>query len=205
MEQKIDYEKYIKALQARRFLPAFYKTAAEAKEAALSLMKGKSVGIGGSVTVRELGLYEALQEQGGSVYWHWAAPVGEKAAVRDKALQAQAYLCSANAVTEDGKLLYIDGTGNRLAGLIYGPAEAVVIVGKNKLTGSVEEGVERTKRECCPKNARRLGMDTPCARTGQCLDCRGAARMCNVTAVLEAPTRRVAAFHVLLVDEELGL
>ena len=202
---EIDYSALTKALSARRFLPQVFDTAAEAKAAALSIVGGRSVGIGGSATVREMQLAEALQANGSDVYWHWLVAKEAKQAARDKALTADVYMCSANALTTDGRLVNIDGTGNRAAGLIYGPHEVVVIVGRNKIVGSLDEAIERIKRDACPRNAQRLGLDTPCAKTGQCHDCRTTARMCNVTFILEAPTRPVKAFHVLLVKEDLGL
>ena len=202
---EIDYNALIKALSSRRFLPEVFDTAEEAKAAALRIIGSRSVGIGGSATVRDMKLAEALQENGNEVYWHWLVAKEAKQAARDKALNADVYMCSSNALTADGQLVNIDGTGNRAAGLIYGPHEVIVIVGKNKLVGSLDEAVERIKRDACPTNARRLGLDTPCARTGQCYDCRTAARMCNVTFILEAPTRPVKAFHVLIVKEDLGL
>ena len=202
---EIDYNALKKALSARRFLPEVYDTAAEAKAAALRIIGSKSVGIGGSATVRDMGLAEALQANGNQVYWHWLAAKEAKQAARDKALGADVYMCSSNALTTDGRLVNIDGTGNRAAGLIYGPHEVIVILGKNKIVGGLDEAIARIKRDACPTNARRLGLDTPCARTGQCHDCRTAARMCNVTFILEAPTRPVNAFHVLIVKEDLGL
>ena len=203
--ENIDYEALVKALKSRRFLPEVFDTAQEAKAAALKIIGSKSVGIGGSATVRDLGLAEALQANGNDVYWHWLAAKEAKQAARDKALAADVYMCSSNALTADGRLVNIDGTGNRAAGLIYGPHEVVVILGKNKIAGSLDEAIERIKRDACPQNARRLGLDTPCAKTGQCYDCRTEARMCNVTFILEAPTRPVKAFHVLIVKEDLGL
>lgn len=202
---EINYEALTKALCARRFLPRVYDTAEEAKAAALEIIGHKSVGIGGSATVRDMGLAQALQANGNEVYWHWLVAKEAKQAARDKALMADVYMCSANALTTDGRLVNIDGTGNRAAGLIYGPHEIIVIVGKNKIVGTLDEAIERIKRDTCPGNARRLGLDTPCAKTDQCHDCRTAARMCNVTFILEAPTRPVKAFHVLLVKEDLGL
>ena len=201
----IDYEALAKALKARRFLPEVYDTAEEAKAAALAIIGTKSVGIGGSATVRDMKLAEALQENGNQVFWHWLVAKEAKQAARDKALTADVYMCSSNALTTDGRLVNIDGTGNRAAGLIYGPHEVVVIVGRNKIVSGLDEAIERIKRDTCPQNARRLGLDTPCAKTGQCHDCRTAARMCNVTFILEAPTRPVKAFHVLIVKEDLGL
>ncbi len=203
--ENIDYEALVKALKSRRFLPEVFDTAQEAKAAALKIIGSKSVGIGGSATVRDLGLAETLQANGNEVYWHWLAAKEAKQAARDKALAADVYMCSSNALTADGRLVNIDGTGNRAAGLIYGPHEVVVILGKNKIAGSLDEAIERIKRDACPQNARRLGLDTPCAKTGQCYDCRTEARMCNVTFILEAPTRPVNAFHVLIVKEDLGL
>ena len=203
--ENIDYEALVKALKSRRFLPEVFDTAQEAKAAALKIIGSKSVGIGGSATVRDLGLAETLQANGNEVYWHWLAAKEAKQAARDKALTADVYMCSSNALTADGRLVNIDGTGNRAAGLIYGPHEVVVVLGKNKIAGSLDEAIERIKRDACPQNARRLGLDTPCAKTGQCYDCRTEARMCNVTFILEAPTRPVNAFHVLIVKEDLGL
>lgn len=201
----IDYEALKKALKDRRFLPQVFDTAAEAKAAALAIIGSKSVGIGGSATVRDMGLAQALQAQGNEVYWHWLVAKEAKQAARDKALTADVYLSSTNALITDGRLVNIDGTGNRAAGLIYGPHEVVVIVGKNKIVGSLDEAIERIKRCACPTNARRLGLDTPCAKADKCYDCHTTARMCNVTFILEAPTRPVKTFHVLVVKEALGL
>ena len=203
--ENIDYEALAKALKGRRFLPEVFDTAEEAKAAALRIIGARSVGIGGSATVRDMGLAEALQSNGNQVYWHWLAAKAAKQAARDQALNADVYMCSTNALTMDGRLVNIDGTGNRAAGLIYGPHEVVVIVGKNKIVTGLDEAMARIKRDACPTNARRLGLDTPCAKVNECHDCRTAARMCNVTFILEAPTRPVKAFHVLIVKEDLGL
>lgn len=205
MADIIDYTALSKALSSRRFLPEIYATAEEAKAAALRIIGGKSVGIGGSATVRDMKLAEALQANGNEVSWHWLAAKEAKKAARDKALKEDVYLCSTNALTTDGRLVNIDGTGNRAAGMIYGPYEVIVIAGRNKIVGSLDEAVERIKRYACPPNARRQHFDTPCARTGQCHDCRISDRMCNVTFILEAPTKPVKAFHVLVVKEDLGL
>ena len=202
---EIDYDALVHSLSSRRFLPQVFDTAQEAKTAAIAIIGNKSVGIGGSATVRDMKLAEALQANGNAVYWHWLVAKEAKQAARDKALTADVYMCSTNALTTDGRLVNIDGTGNRAAGLIYGPHEVVVILGKNKIVSGLDEAIERIKRAACPTNARRLGLDTPCAKTDKCYDCRTTARMCNVTFILEAPTRPVKAFHVLIVKEDLGL
>ena len=140
---EIDYNALTHALSSRRFLPEVFDTAAEAKAAALRIIGSKSVGIGGSATVRDMGLAEALQANGNQVYWHWLAAKEAKQAARDKALTADVYMCSTNALTTDGRLVNIDGTGNRAAGLIYGPHEVIVILGKNKIVGGLDEAIDR--------------------------------------------------------------
>ena len=129
---EIDYTALTHALLTRRFLPQVFDTAAEAKAAALQIIGDKSVGIGGSATVRDMGLAEALQANGNQVYCHWPVAKEAKQAARDKALTADVYLSSTNALITDGRLVNIDGTGNRAAGLIYGPHEVIVIAGKTR-------------------------------------------------------------------------
>ncbi len=194
----------VQNLNKRRFLARRLSTAAEAKSEMLSIIGAKSVGIGGSNSVNGTGIYDTLKEQGNVVYCHTFVPQAEKQAARKAAMGADVYLCSANAVTENGLIVNIDGTGNRVAATIFGPETVILLVGKNKLVKSVEEGIARTKRDCCPKNARRIQVATPCAATGECADCSGEARMCNVTIIHEYPTRHTKSFYVFLVDEELG-
>ena len=200
----MDIQTVAKNLQKRRFLAETFETAADAVARLLEIAGTGSVGVSGSASVKEAGAFEALAAHGNAVYCHTFVPQAEKAAMRHAAIAADVYLCSANAVTEDGVIVNIDGTGNRVAATLYGPETVVMLVGKNKLVPSVEAGILRTKRECCPKNARRLGVATPCAATGACADCVTPARMCNATVLLEYPTRNVKAFYVLLVNEQLG-
>ncbi len=200
----MDMDTVVQNLNKRRFISKRFATAAQAKAEMLSIIGEKSVGIGGSNSVNSLGMYDTLKEQGNAVYCHTFVPKEEKEAMRQAAMGADVYLCSANAVTQSGCILNIDGTGNRVAATIFGPKTVIMLVGKNKLVNSIEEGIARIKRDCCPQNARRIQVDTPCAATGKCTDCSGEGRMCNATIVHEYPTRHVEAFYVLLVDEELG-
>ena len=202
----MEYDELLKNLKGRGFLPQLLPDAAAARDAALAIIGSRSVGFGGSATVRDIGLYEALAERGNALYWHWHAPAEDRIATERLAQAAEVFVSSSNAVLTDGRIVNIDGTGNRVAGLIFGPPVVIVIVGKNKIVdGGLDEAVERIRRDCCPDNARRLGLNTPCARTGRCADCRTRARMCNVVAIHEYPTRVAEAFHVLLVDQPLGL
>ena len=102
--------------------------------------------------------------------------------------------------------MLVDGIGNRVGAICDGPEEVYFVISHSKVVdGGINTAVARIKKTACPQNTRRLGIDTPCARTGRCADCRTRARMCNAVTVHEYPTRVVEAFHVLLVDEPLGL
>ena len=179
-------------------------TSAEAAAIVMGLIPaGASVGIGGSVTIREMGLYDDLKAQGHPVYWHWMNDV-PKPDVFALAAQADVYLASSNAITADGCLVNIDGTGNRVGAMIAGPKEVIIVAGANKLVnGGVPQAIARIKTVACPLNARRLGLDTPCAREGKCDVANCTRSMCNVTSVIERPVGG-HKITVVLVDEEAG-
>lgn len=194
-----------KALEKNGFQVQVLQTAQEAKSAALELIGSGSVGIGGSMTIQELGLYETLLEQGNPVYWHWKAkPEDSIPAIFRAANTADTYLCSSNAILEGGALLNIDGNGNRVASMFWGPKQLIFIAGVNKLAGDFEDALARIKREACPPNAKRLGLSTPCGVIGKCTDCSHPKRMCNITMLLERPGGLLKNTHVLLVNEKLG-
>ena len=124
--------------------------------------------------------------------------------IRDHQLQMDLFLLSANAMTEDGVIVNIDGTGNRVAASIYGPKRVVYVVGRNKLVaGGVLEAIARAKKCACPPNCRRLAKKTPCAELGVCADCDSADRICKVTAIFDRCPSRTST-KVILVDETLG-
>lgn len=193
------------ALERRGFTVHHAASREAAADLVLSLIpQGASVGIGGSVTIRELGIADRLMARGDSFpHWHWldAEP---KADIFPNAAKADIYLTSANAVTADGQLVNIDGTGNRIAAMIHGPRTVISVVGVNKLVdGGYPQALARIKRDACPPNARRLNMDTPCARTGKCDIAACDHGFCNVIAIQEHPTGR-RPFIVVLVDKPLG-
>lgn len=189
------------ALQKHGFTVHCAESGAEAAAYVLSLVQpGMSVGVGGSMTIRELGLADAIRDLGCAVHWHW---LEEGPAAFTPAREADLYLCSANAVTTDGLIVNIDGTGNRVAAMIHGPKQVVAVVGVNKLVeGGIQQAIARIKREACPQNARRLKLNTPCA-SGRCNPEKCEGGFCNVLTVLEHPTGK-RPFHVILVNEELG-
>lgn len=183
-------ERVAAALRRRGFDAVCCATRAEATAHVMKLAEGAAtVGQGGSVTLKELGLPEAL------------AAVG-KAPVRKA--DVDLFLLSANALTEDGRLVNIDGNGNRVAASINGPRQVCYVVGRNKIVaGGVDDAIARIKRCACPPNCRRLGKKTPCAATGVCADCDSPDRICKVTVVFDRKPTGVAC-EVVLVDEDLG-
>ena len=192
-----------KALEKRGYEVETAATKAQAAQMLLQELQGeKSIGIGGSVTIQQLEVVDELKKEGKTVFWHWL-PAEPGVDARKAAMTADVYLASANAVTEDGKLLFIDGTGNRTAAIVYGPKRVVLVIGRNKLVMDEASGYQRIRTEACPLNAKRLGLQTPCALTGKCTDCASAQRMCNVFLTLQ---RRPGGHPVkiLLVDEDMG-
>lgn len=196
-----DLQAMAQILRRRRFQCTVFETAQQAKEAALELIPCEArVGFGGSVTVQNMKLYEDMAARGQQVYWHWQVEKEQMDTARKQAMDADWYLCSANALTERGDIVNTDGSGNRVASMFYGPKNVLFIIGKNKLVEDYEAAVQRIQTVAAPLNAKRLGTKTPCAITGQCGEC---FKMCHITGVLHAPTSG-RTMHVFLVNEDLG-
>jgi len=190
-------------LQKKGFRATCCETGAEAREILLSEINDEeSIGIGGSVTIREMDLLDALAGKKCAVYWHWL-PTENAVDTRKRAVNADVYLCSTNAVTEAGELVNIDGTGNRVAAMFYGPGRNIFVIGKNKIASDYEAAMKRIKEVACPKNAVRLSLDTPCAKTGKCNDCSSSSRMCSVTTIISNPPSG-RDMHIILVNEDMG-
>lgn len=191
-------------LRRRGFEAVALDTAQQAADYVLGAVpEGADVAVGGSMTVKQLGLHERLRQAGHSVLWHWEAPPQERPELLHRAMRCPVYLCSANALTLDGLLVQIDGNGNRVAAMCYGPRRVFVIVGRNKLVqGGYQDAVRRIRQVACPQNARRQGLDTPCA-SGKCNAALCKHSMCSVIAAFErAPM--AAKTTVVLVGEALG-
>lgn len=168
-----------------------------------NIKEGATVGIGGSMTVKSLGIPEKLIDKGNKVYFHWleSTPEGMDEA-RKHASQADVYLASTNAVTEAGQLVNIDGTGNRVATMIFGPKKVYIICGVNKIAKNLDAAIQRIKDNTY-KNARRLKLETPCAYTEKCSDCRSPQRMCNITTIIDRKPNNTD-LEVIIVGQELG-
>lgn len=199
-------ERTARNLNAMGFHARVFDTPEQAKAAAISLIGRASVGFGGSDSVESLGIYEALQAQGNALYWKRKAPEALHDQLRRQAMGADWYLLSANALTVSGKLVNIDGHGNRIAASIYGPKRVLFLVGRNKLVeGGIIDAIDRAHRCACAVLARRRGRDTPCAFTGVCVDCNAPQRSCRATLILEKPMTMGQEIYVFLVDADLGL
>ena len=193
-------------LRDRGFDAAVFATREEASAFILSdIPAGAQVAIGGSMTIKEMDLQTKLREQGHDVLWHWEVPHAERHALLHAAMNAQVYLSSANAITTDGLMVQIDGTGNRVAALCYGPDTVYVVIGRNKIVeGGYQQAVKRIKQVACPANARRLNLPTPCGQTGSCnvSECK-AGSMCHMTVAFDgAPGGKRT--QVVLINEDLG-
>jgi len=193
------------ALRARGFETAVFDTKEEASAFILSdAPKGATVAVGGSMTVKQMDLHTKLREDGHEVLWHWEVEPAKRGALLHEAMNAPVYLCSANALTEDGLMVQIDGNGNRVAAMCYGPSTVYVVIGRNKIVrGGMQQAVARIKSVACPQNARRQGIATPCAQTGHCDVSACKASMCHMTVSFDlAPGGKRT--QVVLVDEDLG-
>ena len=196
-----DLEKTGKNLENRGFRVHRFASGAEAAEFLVQTLHGTSIGIGGSVTIDTLGVYDRICESN-EVFWHWKNHAPE---TRERAGKAETYLCSANGVSENGEIVNIDGFGNRVAGTIYGPERVFLVVGKNKIAPDLTGAIDRARNIAAPLNARRLNRHTPCAvGEPRCHDCRSPEKVCGVMTVFFMPPTSIKEFHVILVDEDLG-
>jgi len=197
-------QKTLECMEKNGFHVVRTETAAQAREyLAGQIAAEQSVGTGGSMTVRQIGILDALQEKGCTIFTHWGAKPEEAAQMMRGARTADVYLTSANAVTQNGKLVLIDGTGNRVGAVCDGPRKLYFIISQNKLVnGGLDAAISRIKREACPPNASRLGLDTACAHGEGCsAECPNS--MCRLTLVVDRVPRG-RELTVVWVEEPLG-
>lgn len=168
------------------------------------LTPGCSVSWGGSETLREVGLLDVLRTSDFTVYDRDLAKTPEeKALLYSKVVLCDYYFMSSNAITLDGQLVNIDGAGNRTACLIHGPKNVIIIAGMNKVVPDVESGIARVRNMAAPPNGVRLGLSTPCASVGNCVNCLSDDCMCCQT-VITRKSRVPNRIKVILVGEDLG-
>lgn len=201
-------ETVVEQLKKRSMGAAYVGTAKEAVDSICKMIpEGSVVALGGSVTIMQIGLLDALRRMNITLLDRYRAGItnDEVEAMALQGMTADVLVTSTNAVTADGKLVNEDGKGNRVGAMIFGPKKVIVVAGINKIVGTADDGLKRIKEIAAPLNCIRLGVDTPCARTGFCDDdeCHAPARLCSQIVIIES-NRVKDRVHVVLVGEELG-
>ncbi|MFH1091364.1 MAG: lactate utilization protein [Pseudomonadota bacterium] len=200
-------EKIIEKMEKKGFKVQYVNTGAEAKDLIMSLIpQGATVVLTGSQTLEQIGVKLALRQSDRYKVIDPFEPGIERAenlARRRRGMTAEVMLSSTNALTEDGALVNVDGAGNRVAGMMFGPDKVILAVGMNKVQPDLETAWERIRQIARPMNNKRLQLPNPCTETGYCQDCSNKTRICNCFTVIERcffPDR----IHVVLIGEDLG-
>lgn len=205
MRDSLRGEQVVKALNSRNMEAFLVGTKEEALKKALELIpEGSSVGWGGSASIEEIGLKEAIKNGKYKVVDREKGSSQEEAEklMRD-IFFCDYFLASSNAVSEDGVLVNVDGNSNRVAAICYGPKHVIMIIGMNKVVKSVEDAMSRARNTAASLNAQRFDIDTPCKKTGCCYDCKKPDTVC-CQILITRYSRHVGRIKVILVNEELG-
>ncbi|MFR3787925.1 HAD-IIIA family hydrolase [Agathobaculum desmolans] len=185
-----------KTFTSRGFGFTYFANTADALPYLINTCAGKAVTLGGSMTLKELGFPEAFSHST-AVHWHWIKQ-GEFFQTPD------IYLSSANALSETGEIVNIDGKCNRVAGTLFGPKRCIFVCGVNKLCPDLESAIERARNIAAPRNAQRLGAKTPCAVDGKCHDCQSPDRLCRAMVIHMGPPNGMEKCELVLIGESLG-
>ena len=200
-------EHVVAQLKQRNFEACFIPDAGATREKILKLIPDEAVVYRvGSMTMHTLGIWEALEKRPGiQVINPFESGLSEAENIenRRQGLLADVLLCSSNAITLDGRLVNLDGSGNRVAGLMFGPRKVILAIGLNKLVSSLEDAFSRIRNFTAPANCIRVEAKTPCVKTGLCTDCRGVERRCNKWSIIEG-SKYPGRINILLVGEHLG-
>lgn len=199
-------ESVVKALKSRHFEACYCADIESAKAKLLEWTpEGDTVAWGGSQTLDEIGAQAMLRERGQKLIDRDTAKTpAERDALMHAGLNADTFLMSSNAITEDGQLVNMDGNGNRVAALVYGPKSVIVVAGLNKVAKDLDAAIARVRGTAAPTNAQRFPVNTPCKVTGECADCHGADCIC-ANMVITRVSRPAGKVKVILVGETLGM
>lgn len=192
----------IKGLKSRNMTGYYAATKEEALQLALDLIPEEStVTMGGGMSVLEIGLADALKE--GNYHFIDRDKYEDRRQAMLLAYDADVFLASANAITQDGIMVNIDGNANRVSALAYGPRKVVLIVGMNKVTDNLDGAMKRARNVAAPINTQRFGLNTPCTKTGACMDCKSPDTICCQFLITRF-SRHADRIHVILVNDNLG-
>ena len=195
-------QKVIKGLESRNMSGYYAASKEEALKTALSLIpEGSSVTMGGAMSAHEIGLVDALKS--GNYNFIDRDKAEDKRATMLAAYDADVFLSGVNAMTDDGILINIDGNANRVSAICQGPKKVVFIVGMNKVCGDLDGAMKRARNVAAPINAQRFGLNTPCSKTGKCMDCKSPDTIC-CQFLMTRFNRHAGRIHVILVNDTLG-
>jgi hypothetical protein len=213
MDSRKQLELVVERLKRNRFDAVLVEDIEAARNRILDIVPPRAaVGVANSVTLRQLGIVKALQERGTPVLDPVAPSYGlaefKEEMIMPNLLKAtlgsDIFISGTNALTEDGKLVNMDGLGNRVAGIMFGARTSIVVVGRNKLVKNVDEALNRIKNTITPTMTKRRGIPLPCAKAGKCMDCSMPERACNITAIIEKKPP-LTDLKVIVVNDDLGL
>lgn len=198
-------ERIVKELESRNMEGYYVESREEALKKALEIIpEGSSISWGGSMSIEEIGLKQALCEGNYKVYNRDVAKSPEeKRQIMLDAYGCNYFITSTNAITATGELVNIDGSANRVSAIAYGPENVLMIVGMNKVVKTVEDAVSRTRNEAAPVNAQRFGINPPCVKAGTCFDCKSPETIC-CQMLITRYSQVKGRIKVILVNEELG-
>ena len=195
-------QKVIQGLKSRNMTGYYAENAEEACRKALEIIgEGSTVTMGGCMSAREIGLIDAISE--GDYNFIDRDNYADKRAAMLMAYDADVFLSSANAMTDDGILVNIDGNANRVSAIAQGPKKVIFIVGMNKICDDIDGAMKRARNVAAPINAQRFGLDTPCTKTGACMNCKSPDTIC-CQFLITRYSRHKDRIHVILVNDDLG-
>ncbi|HCX89092.1 MAG: lactate utilization protein C [Deltaproteobacteria bacterium CG12_big_fil_rev_8_21_14_0_65_43_10] len=199
-------KKAVEALNKNGFESKYISDGKTACAEILNLIpKDAKVGVGGSMTMRQIGVMDTLEKKGNVIYDHWKPGLSPEDVlkIRRAHLTCDVFLTSANAVTMEGMLVSTDGAGNRVGAMMFGPGKVIVVAGVNKVVNDLHSAFRRIKEVATPQVVKDMGLEIPCAVTGFCSDCNSPMRACRATVILERKPF-FSDIHVLIVGEDLG-
>ncbi|MCR4960478.1 MAG: lactate utilization protein [Lachnospiraceae bacterium] len=195
-------QQVIKGLESRNMTAEYAKDAKEALEMALKFIPaGSSVSMGGAMSAHEIGLVQAIKD--GDYNFIDRDAIEDKRAAMLAAYDADYFISSANAMTQDGVIVNIDGNSNRVSAIAQGPKHVLFIVGMNKICNDIDSAMKRARNVAAPINAQRFGLSTPCAKTGTCMNCKSPDTICCQFLITRF-SRHKGRIHVILVNDTLG-
>ncbi|MCQ1531807.1 lactate utilization protein [Lutispora saccharofermentans] len=195
----------IKNFKSRNIEVSFFETLEEAKDRMIELIPpDSSVGVGNSKTLKDMNISKLLKERGNIVFDKTLAEnKAESEQVKKKSLLADWYITGTNAVSKEGHIVNIDHSGNRAAAMIYGPDNVIIVIGRNKICGTLDDAVKRARNISAPMNAKRAGYNPPCLQLNRCIDCKSDERVCFNLVIIEGQFVK-DRMKLFIVDEEAG-